>query len=331
MENTSTHLRYLEHAVTSLVGECQEQVGDARCVAGALYAPSSKKDDSVFALIQGTDGDKAFQRTDRVWRRRLSPQNSIAAEAWADRRTSIEPSRMFPDDHICAHIPVGQGMLQIAFEQQAPHPKQTDIAKLITSNAFAPLERILDDVITRSADNIDTEFNVRAPYTPNGIVVYCDISGFKEISRRFGYARAQSTATAFCHEFLSGLSAKHDAKIIRFAGDGGWMATYFDPNDPASKQKATHNAMALAQDIKTSFSSFVRGQDHAFSDAKIRVIAEEGELFEYNPGRRSSEIIDISGPVFTYITEKDQTTPRNRDVITIGDELKQRLQNTLEI
>lgn len=322
MQNIAARIETLENNLAALSGRLAQSMPGF--IAAALYISSSEDPKSVFALAHYGGDENHIRRADReVWRRRLSPDESIAAELYDSVTPTSALSRMFPDEHICEHMPLtgenGQtGLLQTVFRK---HKSPQDTGRLLT------LDKSIIDKTSKSLNILlsggaldDKALNVRPPYKPDTIVIYCDISGFVK-SADMAHYRAQDFADKFCTSFVGNTAKRYKADILRYEGDGLWLALPFDADQPASTARAARQAAAMAQDMTQNYERFVRRTDRKFSNTNIKIMMELAELRTMTIPH--SGTTDISGPSFTDITNNLSHARRDQNHVMVGPELAQ--------
>lgn len=321
MKNGSAAFRSLENAVKQADTAVRTEAPGSY-VSMAVYAPSTHDPDAVFALFHTSQTPVDARRADQyIYRRLLDPAHSIAAEAHTHGAALADKSRMFPDEHFCMHWPIGQGreqgVLQLVFNKSAQRPSVNDVADFIRkSTPLNLLGQRYSGLVTQATD-LDKAFNARAAYTPNGIVLACDISGHTHISSALGQFRAQDFINEFCTQFITDIAEKYDAEILRFEGDGVWMLFPIDAQ--RSFADAELRAQAAAADITQGFMPFVKETEPGFEQAHIRVARELGEVAIYTNDDHDSKL--GTGPIFTYTSEALKQADRTNDVILIGPNL----------
>lgn len=288
-------------------------------LATALYLESSDHPDHVFALLH-TGGSKAHRtRADQmVWRRLLSGDESVAAESLHSRKPIIMQSRMFPEEHICNHVPIRhtggmRGTLQTVFRKRARLARPNDQMSAMGDRALKSVMPSLSALFTATPD-LDKTLNVRMPYAPDAVVMFCDVSGFTRGGAQSFY-RAQDFADQFCRDFVLDSAKRHHAELLRVEGDGMWIAFPFDPANKTSKENAIRNATDTAHDLTNNYERFAAQTDYKFRGTHIKVLAEIGEL------REVTWASDRSGPVFTEMMAALPDMSRHENTIMIGPHL----------
>ena len=322
MKNGDPQFRELE-TLGHMLDDTLRRADPGAYVSMAAYAPSSSDPGSVFALFHTSEGPADARRADQyIYRRRLDASQSIAAAAAATGGIVTGDSYMFPDEHSCINLPLGngpqKGVLQIVYNKAGrgvPHPGALASAASATHRNGQLLDTAYDDLIRGVAD-LDGEFNVRAAYAPNGIIVACDISGFSDISAQIGQYRAQDFVDGFCTEFVTGIADKYGADILRFEGDGAWLIFPIDATHSA--EQARKSAFLAMKEMSDRFAPFAHSNEPGFGAAKIKIAAELGDAIvkESIPATKLG-----TGPVFTYVANALETADRQHNAILIGPEL----------
>ena len=316
----------IEDLTQSLASACAKLVENGTLFAGALYLPSAHANDHVFALTQDLRGPHKFRRSDKVWRRRLGPNQSAAAQAFNDRAPSITPSLMFPDQHQCMHLPIKGGLLQFAFANQSTLSNTQKLSLIKNAPQIAPIEREITKITRAAKGNLDDYFNVVAAYQPNAIAILCDMSGFKSHAQKLGYRRTQIAAREFCHTLLPTLADQYNIDIVRFTGDGAWMIAPFNMTSPQSKNTAARNAINFSKTLQETFPIFMGRQDPAMKNIPLRITFDEGEVGLQNTQLSLNDPNDISGQIFTHIQELDSQASRKTSTLQIGADLQTYIQ-----
>lgn len=317
MKNIAAQIERIEKNLDHLSRGMKRAAPDY--LATALYLESSKRPDHVFALLH-TGGGKAHRtRADQmVWRRLLSGDESVAAESLQSHKPIIMQSRMFPDEHICNHVPIRhtggmRGTLQTVFRKRAHFHHPNDHMNAISDRALKSVMPSLSALFTATPD-LDKILNVRMPYVPDAVVMFCDISGFTRGGAQSFY-RAQDFADQFCRDFVLESAKRHHAELLRVEGDGMWLAFPFDPANKTSKENAIRNATETAQELTGNYDRFTANTDYKFRNTHLKILAEIGEL------REVTWADDRSGPVFTEMMAALPTMSRHENSIMIGPHL----------
>lgn len=319
MKNGNAAFRTLEQSVID-TDQTIRSKGLTGYVSMAVYAPSTNDPDAVFALFHTSKTEFDARRADQyIYRRLLDPASSIAAEAAAHGKPMARLSRMFPDEHFCMHWPIGQGvnkgLLQLVFNKSV-QPSLAAMSPLLGLQTPQGTVENNYNGLVQGVGNLDAEFNARAAYAPNGIVLACDISHFTDTSSTLGQFRAQDFINDFCAEFITDIAKKHGGKVIGYEGDGAWFV--FPIDNQNTIQQAQIRAMAAARDISGGFSSFARQTEPGFDDAHVRTAIELGEIDiqQFTPGATVR-----TGPIFTYTAEALKQADRDNNVVLVGPDL----------
>lgn len=300
-------------------------------LASAVYIASSTQDSAVFALAHAGGSQEHYQRTDKhILRRLLTPQNSMAGEKFEEDTLSIAPSRMFPKQHKCLHIPLRTGtgraqksMLQLAFSA-GQQIQSNDITTLLQHNQdFANIEGSLKTITTMTQDNRDDYFDARPAYTPRGIIILSDISKFTDYSQMLGHESMQRVAKKFCEDFMNPIANDFDAQLLRMEGDGVWLYLPFD--DAASNRlQVSNRALEMSKTILEDFPKFTKKLDFSeLHKAKIKVLAELSEITTMNWKNGRSTTFDRSSSTFTrMVSAAENIKNKKKNTALIGPELE---------
>ncbi len=327
MQNIGVQIAKIERNLQQLSRSISKEVPDY--IAAALYLGSSDQKDNVFALVHAGGDDAHQARADkRIWRRLLSPNMSAAAESFTAQKPTITKSLMFPDEHLCSHTPFQgangtSGVLQTIFHTRAHLDRSSEALNRINGAALKRVSASLNSLLSMSSD-LDRDLNVRAPYAPDAVVMFCDISGFSHAGANAHY-RAQDFADKFCKDFILESAPRFKAELLRMEGDGVWLSFPFDPTNALDKKNAARNAADMAHYVTNNYGQFTKATDQKFQGTHIKVIAEIGEL------RKISWAADCSGPVFIQITKNLPHAERHKNSIMIGPELSQEMPETYMI
>ncbi len=337
MDNAAHYLEQLEK-VSRQLGQGLSGNGFDGYLASAVYVASLDVDDTVFALTHAGGSAEHFQRTDKyVHLRRFSAEQSIAAEAFQDSVASVAESRMFPQEHLCVHIPINtkargaddiysKGLLQVVFDAKADVPHNKLKAHIEQQSMFQALSGAMAPLLDHVDAQRDDFFKVRTPYDANAVVMFFDISGFTQHSKDLGYYRAQDFADNFCQDFMKTMSDDFGANLLRYEGDGLWLEMPMDDfASPAARKETIQNAIDMAEQVIEDFPDFAKDQDHGFADAKVKAVLELGEVRDYYWDRNnnwSEKPNDRSGPVFSNIRNAVKNlSDRDDNDILLGPEL----------
>lgn len=319
MKNIVAHITRIEKNLQSLSQQIPQKIPEF--IASALYLASSHDQDSVFALAHaGGDQDHIARADKHVWHRRLRPEDSIAAAAFQSHKPSLFKSRMFPDEHLCGHFPIhaasgAKGILQLVFQAHASIDLNGSVLRDIKDRTLSRIEKPLSKLIAQN-NNLDEDLNVRAPYAPDAVIMFFDISSFTDASLSAAY-RAQDFADKFCKDFILDTARPYNAQLLRMEGDGVWLALPFSPQSIHEKQRAAKNAVALTHQIATQYKKFAAQTDPQFAQTHIKALAEMGEI------RTLPWTPDQSGPVFITMTDNLSAMRRDQNHAMTGPELTQ--------
>tara|TARA_R110002124_G_scaffold149220_1_gene315182 strand:+ start:347745 stop:348827 length:1083 start_codon:yes stop_codon:yes gene_type:complete len=340
MDKKADLRKNLENKVQSL-GRSFSTAGFDGYLASALFVASSAQAGSVFALAHNGGAPDHFARSDKyVYLRRLAPEQSIAAEIFSNNDTTLHDSRLFPDEHLCLNLPImaagrsssdvmDKGLLQLVFNKKAALDAQHIIQFVRGQNSFAALPAALAPLLHDAGSMRDEALRVRAPYAPNAVVSFIDISGFSKLSQKLGQYRAQDFAEQFCSAFMKPIAAQYGADLLRYEGDGLWLGVPIEQTGgEQAVQAAIQVSLAMAVHCQAEFSAFARDQGYAFRNTKVKAILELGEVKDYfwsaSDESVTSRADDCSGPVFSAIryAEKKLASRHMHDIL-LGPELDQ--------
>lgn len=279
----------------------------------ALYA-EDKKHPAELAVIHQTSHDTSADHLEFVAknlnRRRIPKATTSVGQALAENRSGVYASHMAAHDclNVVGENPSGRFVFQLAFAKGAA-PEIAEPQKLIhleglQLNVFETVRHLMSDY----RDDLAEKMDLSPPLTPNGVLLYTDISGYKKILEDEGEGVAYSISDRLRDSIIR-IAGKYSGQVIREEGDGIW--TGFSRFDERSLQ--------AAQEIHAAYDA-IRGRDvsKTIQGSRIRTAMATGYMETAVSGEAFDPFIKYNSLAFIAARMMSEAAPRDRDFIALS-------------
>lgn len=286
----------------------------------AIYAEDRKRPAELAVLHQtsvNTSADHQEFVAQNLNRRRISKSGTSVGQALEAGKSGLYPSRMAAHDclNIIGQTPQSRFVLQLAFDKGAA-PALNDPDHLIKIPGLQlSVTESMAALLRDYRDDLSDKMDLEPPVQPNGVLLFSDISGYKNIIESDG----QAFAYKMTYQFLASVNMiadKYGGKVIREEGDGIW----------AGFSQLDERAMQAAKEIEAAYRD-LRSADpsKAVQQSRMRTMiasgymepALEGDIF--NPSLRYNSLAFLSARVMS------ASAPRGRDVIALSPQAAREL------
>ncbi len=279
----------------------------------AVYAEDRKRPSELAVLHQtseNTSADHLEFVAQNLTRKRILKQATSVGAALDAGKSGLYPSQMAQHDCINMMGKTGDGrfVLQLAFEKGAApdigDPESVLRLGGMQLSVFESVSGILRDY----RDDISDRMDLDPPQTPNGVLMFSDISGYKDIMADDGQAVAYGITDQLRNTIMA-IAEKYNGKVIREEGDGVW--TGFSHLD--------ERALQAAKEIEAAYVlQRARDPSKTVQSSRLRTAiatgymepAIEGEIFK--PSIKYNSLAFLSARIMS------ESAPRGCDFIAFS-------------
>lgn len=214
---------------------------DGRFYGAAIYAEDKKRPSELAVIHQtseNTSADHLEFVAQNLTRKRIPMQTTSVGAALKQDKSGIYASQMAAHDciNIVGKTPDSRFVLQFAFDKGAA-PDIGEPEKLLHLDGLQQLS-VFDSVsllLKDYRDDLSGKMDLDPPQSPNGVLMFSDISGYTNIVTTEGQSVAYGITDRLRNSIMA-IAVKYGGKVIREEGDGIW--TGFSHLDDRALQAA---------------------------------------------------------------------------------------------
>lgn len=287
-------------------------LGD-RFYGAAIYA-EDKKHPQEMAVIhqtsQNTSADHLEFVAQNLTRRRIPKATTSVGDALERGASGLYASKMAEHDclNVVSETPSGRFVMQLAFDKGAA-PDISEPEKILQLDGmqfsvFESVRALMQDYRDDLADKMD----LSPPTVPNGVLLFTDISGYKDIMFSEGEGVAFKTTDRLRDSALR-IASKFGGQLIREEGDGLWMGfSHFDERT----MQAVEELHSAYNDIRSSDVSAT------IQKSRIKTAIATGYMETALCGEIFDPFIKYNSMAFVSARLMNEASPRDRDFIALS-------------
>ena len=318
-------LAALEHAVVNamLPFEPQDEFYGA-----AVYVPDPENPGELavlhHAMSKVTPDHQQF--ADNVlFRRRVIADETSVGDTFKAGKTGVYESHMA--DHDCFNIlsedEFGPYVYQLTFAQGTPIKVSDPESILTQSTAYGSVAETMGLLRRDFGKKMSRDLAIEPPLSPNGALLHCDITGYKDILHEEGRHAAFGFTSRF-RDMVTKEMERYGGVRIREEGDGIWFGF----------SKVDHSLVEAAQDAQKIFAA-LRAQEptqsSAIGRAKLKVGMASGYFDPSTEGPAFDRTVKEESLAFTLMSEMMKAARRDHDETYITPDTKKALERVAPV
>lgn len=285
----------------------------SRFYGAAIYAEDTKRPAELAVIHQtseNTSPDHLEFVAQNLTRKRIPKETTSVGTALKTDKSGIYASQMAAHDciNIVAKTPESRFVLQLAFDKGAA-PNIGEPEKLLhlyghELSVFQSVSNLLRDY----RDDLSVKMDLDPPQSPNGVLMFSDISGYTDIIATEGQAVAYGITDRLRNTIMA-IADKYGGKVIREEGDGIWTGF----------SKLDERALEAAKDIKAAYrDQRSRDPSKTVKKSRIRTAIATGYMEPALDGDIFSPSIKYNSLAFLSARLMSESSPRGRDFIALS-------------
>lgn len=287
---------------------------DGRFYGAAIYAEDKKRPSELAVIHQtseNTSADHLEFVAQNLTRKRIPMQTTSVGAALKQDKSGIYASQMAAHDciNIVGKTPDSRFVLQFAFDKGAA-PDIGEPEKLLHLDGLQQLS-VFDSVsllLKDYRDDLSGKMDLDPPQSPNGVLMFSDISGYTNIVTTEGQSVAYGITDRLRNSIMA-IAVKYGGKVIREEGDGIW--TGFSHLDDRALQ-AAREIQAAYRDQRS------RDPSKAVKKSRIRTAIASGYMEPALDGEIFNPTIKYNSLAFLSARIMSEAAPRGRDFIALS-------------
>lgn len=283
----------------------------------SIYLPSLKEKETGFSAVSVVSDHNYSNIADFVDRRRLREEKSAAIGfmyrddpmRFFSKGLQYDESHMF-DNHLCAHFSSVSAapVLQISFDPKVGTLEKREGQIIALGREILSTFSFLSKTY---GPDIDDVFQVKQPYSPDMIVVLCDLTGFTGLVGHCGSRFAHKMIKQLHDTVIEPVCVAYGLSLMRPPeGDNFWLGLPVNRGDDI-KQIVSEKIRPMITTLQNGFDAF--RETHDLEDLKLKIAVSAGEMER----DRMGEHIVYNSAAFLTCRQLMQNAPREKNTAII--------------
>lgn len=289
----------------------------------AVYVPDPQNRGEVAVLhhemSKVTEDHQQFAEN-ILFRRRLVAEDTSVGDALNAGKTGIYPSHMADHDclNVVAHDAHGPFITQLTFASGTPINARDADSIIHKSAAYGSIAQTVSLLRRDFGKNMSRDLAIEPPLTPNGALLHCDITGYKDILMEEGRHAAFGFTSRF-RDTLTQEMKRFGGMRIREEGDGIWFG--FSKVD-----HALVDAARVAQQVFATLRQQEPTPTSAIGRAKLKIGVASGYFDPSTEGPAFDRLVKEESLAFTLVQEMMKAAARQSDESYMTPDTKKTLE-----